>query len=153
MGSDQRMREIFEADRYVPHGQTDGYFWCAAFKCVCIALATTTEPVFAVSRRPQIPGANRFKTNWAVPQRCLIGLPSAGFIPHKGDIVLYNLHKVGDHIDGSGSLCPSRLVAIEGNTNAQGNRSGTTCRRKWRPMSKVNCFMRLPVYKATSVTR
>lgn len=60
---------------------------------------------------------------------------------HRGDIVVYTFSHIGI-VDGTGS---GSVQTIEGNTNEQGSREGTTCRKKQRALAQVRCFIRLPV--------
>jgi hypothetical protein len=90
---------------------------------------------------PRVASVTLFRTQWARTQNCLIFEPNGPHGPHKGDIVVYTFSHIGI-VEGTGV---GALQTIEGNTNEQGSREGTTCRRKARPLGQVRCFIRLPV--------
>jgi hypothetical protein len=142
MGEDQRMREIFEADDLAnKDGTTDGYAWCCAFMSVCVQRLLAISPMYPGVRAPRVASVSLFRTGWAPDQRCLIFAPSSPHAPHKGDIVVFTFSHIGI-VEGTGA---GSLQTIEGNTNEQGSREGTTCRRKQRALAQVLCFIRLPV--------
>jgi hypothetical protein len=142
MGDDARMREIFQADDLAnKDGSTDGYAWCCAFVSVCVQRMLAMSPMYPGVRAPRVASVHLFRTRWAPDQDCLIFAPSSPHVPHKGDIVVYTFSHIGI-VEGTGS---GSLQTIEGNTNEQGSREGTTCRRKQRALAEVRCFIRLPV--------
>jgi Putative peptidoglycan binding domain/CHAP domain len=142
MGEDARMREIFEADDLANRdGTTDGYAWCCAFVSVCVQRLLIISPMYPGVRAPRVASVHLFRTRWAPDQNCLIFTPTSPHVPHKGDIVVYTFSHIGI-VEGTGS---GSLQTIEGNTNEQGSREGTTCTRKQRALSLVRCFIRLPV--------
>jgi hypothetical protein len=144
MGEDQRMREIFEADDLAnKDGTTDGYAWCCAFVSVCIQRLLAMSAMYPGVGAPRVASVFHFRTTWAPQQNCLIFAPSAPHAPHKGDIVVFTFSHIGI-VEGTGS---GSLQTIEGNTNEQGSREGTTCRRKQRALAQVRCFIRLPVVR------
>jgi hypothetical protein len=142
MGDDQRLREIFQADDLVnKDGTTDGYAWCCAFVSVCIQRLLCMSVMYPGVRAPRVASVTLFRTRWAPAQNCLVFEPNGPHAPHKGDIVVFRFSHIGV-VEGTGS---GALQTIEGNTNEQGSREGTTCRRKARPLAQVRCFIRLPV--------
>jgi len=146
MGSDPRMREIFEADRLSPNGVTDGYPWCCAFVSMCVQKLIDQSYLFSHVRKPYTPSVSNFRTRWAPNQNCLIFNPrNETYSPHKGDIVVYKFSHIGivESVQANGSL-----NTIEGNTNQAGSREGTTLRRKVRQISSIRCLIRLPVPKS-----
>lgn len=143
MGTDPRMREIFEADNHAPGKVTDGYAWCCALVSLCVQKLLAQSPMFPSVHAPRISGVSQFRTEWAPRQNCLIATPGGSFVPHKGDIVVYTFSHIGIvEVGGTGVI-----HTIEGNTNEEGSREGTTCRRKERAQAQVRCFIRLPVSK------
>lgn len=149
MGSDARMREIFAADDLAPNGVTDGYAWCCALVSLCVQRLLAQSPMFPNVQAPRVAGVTAFRTRWAPQQNCLIAAPGDRFLPHKGDIVVYNFSHIGIVERGGTGV----IQTIEGNTNEQGSREGTTCRRKERTQAQVRCFIRLPVTKHYDETR
>jgi hypothetical protein len=144
MGDDQRMREIFEADDLAnKDGTTDGYAWCCAFVSVCVQRLLAMSPSYPGVRAPRVASVQLFRTRWAPDQRCLIFAPGGPHAPHKGDIVVFTFSHIGI-VEGTGA---GSIQTIEGNTNEQGSREGTTCRRKHRALAQVRCFIRLPVVR------
>jgi hypothetical protein len=146
MGTDPRMRQIFEADSLAPGGVTDGYPWCCAFVSLCTQRLIAGNPVYHGVRPPVTPSVSVFRTQWAPSRNCLIFAPSdAAHSPHKGDIVVFTFSHIGI-VDVAGN---GQVRTIEGNTNEAGSREGTTCRQKDRAFSLIRCFIRLPVGKPT----
>jgi hypothetical protein len=144
MGEDQRMREIFEADNLAnKDGTTDGYAWCCAFVSVCVQRLFAISAMYPGVAAPRVASVQLFRTRWAPGQNCLIFAPGSPHAPHKGDIVVFTFSHIGI-VEGTGS---GSLQTIEGNTNEQGSREGTTCRRKQRALAQVRCFIRLPVVR------
>lgn len=142
MGNDARLREIFEADDLVnKDGTTDGYAWCCAFVSVCIQRLFAMSPMFPTVSAPRVASVHVFRTRWAPEQGCLIFPPSAPHAPHKGDVVVFTFSHIGI-VESTG---PGAIQTIEGNTNEQGSREGTTCRRKQRALAQIRCFIRMPV--------
>jgi hypothetical protein len=142
MGNDARLREIFEADDLVnKDGTTDGYAWCCAFVSVCIQRLFAMSPMFPTVSAPRVASVHLFRTRWAPEQGCLIFPPSAPHAPHKGDVVVFTFSHIGI-VESTG---PGAIQTIEGNTNEQGSREGTTCRRKQRALAQIRCFIRMPV--------
>jgi hypothetical protein len=142
MGDDPRLREIFEADDLVnKDGTTDGYAWCCAFVSVCIQRLFAMSPMFPTVRAPRVASVNLFRSRWAQEQGCLIFQPSAPHAPHKGDVVVFTFSHIGI-VESTG---PGAIQTIEGNTNEQGSREGTTCRRKQRTLAETRCSIRMPV--------
>ncbi|MCG5052698.1 MAG: peptidoglycan-binding protein [Myxococcales bacterium] len=147
MGNDDRMREIFEADALKGEdGATDGYAWCAAFVSLCVQKLIATSLIFRQVKAPRVASVTMFRTRWAPAQSCLIFEPGdPKFSPHKGDIVVFTFSHIGI-VESVTSA--QQIETIEGNTNEQGSREGTTCRRKSRSTTLVHCFIRLPVPEA-----
>jgi Putative peptidoglycan binding domain len=143
MGSDARMREIFEADNLAPGGVTDGYAWCCAFVSLCLQRLLAQSPMFPAVQAPRVASVTLFRTGWAVQQNCLVAPPGGAFLAHKGDIAVYTFSHIGIVERGGTGV----IQTIEGNTNEQGSREGTTCRRKERAQAQIRCFVRLPVTK------
>lgn len=90
---------------------------------------------------PRVASVSLFRTQWVPGQNCLLFSPNPPHAPHKGDIVVYTFSHIGI-VEGTGS---GSINTIEGNTNEQGSRAGTTCRRKQRALAQVRCFIRMPV--------
>lgn len=144
MGTDPRMREIFEADRHTKHGTTDGYPWCAAFVSMCTQKLIRNNPmIYGHVRPPYTAGVTFFLTRWAPANGCLIFQPNDGQnVPAKGDIVVYTF----SHIGIVRSVGNGHIIAIEGNTNRQGSREGSVVRGdKHRNFGKIRRFIRLPI--------
>lgn len=144
MGSDPRMREIFEADWLAPEGVTDGYPWCCAFVSMCTQKLIQQHPAFfGHLRPPRTASVSGFRTRWAPRNDCLVFAPNhAQHRPHKGDVVVYTF----SHIGIVRSVSKNSVTAIEGNTNEAGSREGTTVRGdKVRPWAKIRCFIRFPI--------
>lgn len=142
MGSDRRMREIFEADWHAPRGATDGYPWCASFVSMCVQKLIRQEPLFAHVRPPRTPAVRGFRRNWAPRQNCLIFTPQDPVHrPYKGDVVVYTFSHIGivDTVTATG------VTTIEGNTNEAGSREGTSVMSKRRRFGIIRCFIRLPI--------
>lgn len=144
MGTDPRMREIFEADWIGDAHATDGYPWCCAFVSLCTQKLIRQHPAFfGHLTPPRTASCSGFRTRWAPRNHCLIFGPNdATQRPHKGDVVLYTF----SHIGIVRSVAADSITAIEGNTNEAGSREGTTVRgdkiRKW---NKIRCFVRFPI--------
>jgi hypothetical protein len=128
IGEDPRMREIFEADNLANKkaGTTDGYAWCCAFVSMCVQRLLGMSPMFPGVVAPRVASVSLFRTEWAPAQNCLIFSPNSPHAPHKGDVVVYTFSHIGI-VEGTSS---GMINTIEGNTNEQGSRQGTTCRRK-----------------------
>jgi len=144
MGSDPRMKEIFEADwiRDKDKGTTDGYAWCCAFVSMCVQKLIARSSFYSNVKPPRTAGVSDFRKRWASQQNCLIFTPNdQNYSPHKGDIVVYTF----SHIGIVSSVTQGSIQAIEGNTNSKGSREGTTCMKKIRPLSQIRCFIRLPI--------
>jgi hypothetical protein len=99
------------------------------------------SPMFPTVSAPRVASVNLFRTRWAPEQGCLIFPPSAPHAPHRGDVVVFT----SSHIGIVESTGPGAIQTIEGNTNEQGSREGTTCRRKQRGLGQIRCFIRMPV--------
>ncbi len=147
MGNDEKMREIFEADNLKgADGATDGYAWCAAFVSLCVQKLIATSLIFRQVKAPRVSSVSAFRNKWAPAQSCLLFTPNdPKFSPHKGDIVVFTFSHIGI-VESITSA--QQIETIEGNTNEQGSREGTTCRRKSRSTAIVRCFVRLPVPEA-----
>lgn len=143
MGTDERMREIFEADDLAPGGETDGYAWCAAFVSLCVQKLVAAYPLhYSGVTAPREPSVSRFLNNWATHQKCLIFKPSSKVIsPQAGDIVVYTF----SHIGIVESLADRIATTIEGNTNDEGSREGYEVANRDRNFSLIRAFIRLPV--------
>jgi hypothetical protein len=142
MGTDPRMREIFESDRYAPEGRTDGYAWCCAFVSMCVQKLIARSPFYASVTPPYTPSVSHFRTQWAPSQNCLIFPPGdPAEAPHTGDIVVFTF----SHIGIVESVQPSSVTTLEGNTNEAGSREGTSVQRKHRPFAQVRSWIRLPL--------
>lgn len=150
MGSDPRMREIFENDGHTEGLATsDGYPWCAAFVSLCVQkLLTANSQLYDVTP-PREASVNHFLTSWAVQEHCLIFRPTSTVIaPAAGDLVVYTFSHIGivERAHGSG------IETIEGNTNEEGSREGTAVLRKTRSKTLVRRFIRLPVRRGRVVS-
>lgn len=142
MGTDERMREIFEADGLSPGGITDGYAWCCSFVSMCVQKLIAQSPQHRNVRAPNTASVLNFRTRWAPAQNCLIFPPGdARNGPSRGDIVVYRF----SHIGIVTATNPHGISTIEGNTNAEGSREGTAVMRKERENTVIRCFIRLPV--------
>jgi hypothetical protein len=142
MGSDARMRQIFEADRLAPGGVTDGYPWCCAFVSMCVQRLIAENPIYNRVTPPYTASVSNFRTRWAPAQHCLLFPPNnSTHQPHKGDVVVFTFSHIGI-VDVVGT---GQVTTIEGNTNEAGSREGTTCRQKERAFSIIRCFIRLPI--------
>ncbi len=143
MGSDPRMREIFEADyASVRRNTTDGYAWCCSFISLCTQKLIARSAFYGRVRPPREASVARFRTLWAPTQKCLIFSPNdATHRPHKGDIVVFKF----SHIGIVDTVASNQVRTIEGNTNAAGSREGTTVRQKDRRFMEIRCFIRLPI--------
>ena len=141
MGTDPRMREIFEADRLTSKGgKTDGYPWCCAFVSMCVQRLIAQSAFFRHVVPPVTAGVTTFRTRSARSQNCLIFTPSdRAHNPHVGDIVVYTF----SHIGIVASVDAGQITAIEGNTTrpAAGRHN---CREKDRLFGIIRCFIRLP---------
>lgn len=143
IGSDPKMKEIFEADNLAPKGVTDGYPWCCALVSLCVQKLIASSSMYKTIKPPREASVQRFRTVWAPGQGCLVFPPNdKTFAPHRGDIVVYVFSHIGIVENPRG---PGIIDAIEGNTNKKGSREGTTCMRKTRVLAQVRCFIRLPV--------
>lgn len=147
MGSDPRMKEIFEADDLTVDGYTDGYPWCAAFVSLCTQKLIKNFPIhYAAVTPPRQPSVARFLNDWALHQRCLIFKPTSRVIKAvPGDIVIFTF----SHIGIVERINDGELGTIEGNTNEEGSREGTAVQRKARSTSIVRRFIRLPVFRGS----
>ncbi|MEL7450158.1 MAG: peptidoglycan-binding protein [Pseudomonadota bacterium] len=143
MGSDPRMREIFEADHYAPGGRTDGYAWCSAFVSLCVQKLIDQSVYHGHVQKPSTPSVYNFRRRWAPGQNCLVfRLDDENYSAHKGDIVVFTFSHIGivESVNENGSL-----NTIEGNTSVEGSREGTTVRRQVRVKGVIRCLIRLPV--------
>jgi CHAP domain len=142
MGSDPRMREIFESDWLASRGSTDGYAWCCSFVSMCVQKLIAENRCYRHVQPPKTASVSNFRTRWAVDQNCLIFPPNApGCRPHKGDVVVFRFSHIGI-VDTVGA---GRVHTIEGNTNEAGSREGTAVLEKERLNAIIRCFIRLPV--------
>ncbi|WKE64619.1 CHAP domain-containing protein [Gallaecimonas kandeliae] len=142
IGKSEKMREIFEADDLAINGETDGYPWCAAFVSLCVQKLCKKSSYFSALVPPREPSVNRFLTQWAKQQGCLIFSPhSKTYAPRAGDIVVFTFSHIGIVESNNGKL----VSTIEGNTNAAGSREGVCVARKSRSLSIVRKFIRLPM--------
>ncbi len=142
MGTDPRMREIFEADRLWKDGDTDGYPWCAAFVSLCVQKLIDQSGLYNNVTPPRTAGVRKFYRIWAPAQDCLVFAPDDRVrSPHRGDVVVYQ----HSHIGIVNTVGTREITAIEGNTNAQGSREGTTVREQNRAFDAIRCFIRLPI--------
>jgi hypothetical protein len=142
MGSDPRMREIFEADGHSEAGRTDGYPWCCAFVSMCVQRLIAQNPAYQLLTPPKTASVTNFRTRWAPANNCLVFPPNdPNNRPHKGDVVVFTFSHIGI-VDSVGE---GMVKTIEGNTNEAGSREGTTCRQKDRVFGVIRCFIRLPV--------
>lgn len=142
MGTDPRMREIFEADRYAPDGSTDGYAWCCSFVSMCVQKLIAQDTRYSGITPPRTPGVSTFRTVWAPRQNCAIFTSSSpDYSPHRGDIVVFTFSHIGI-VTGTAS---GAVETIEGNTNSRGSRDGGGCMKKTRKLDLCRCFIRLPV--------
>ena len=146
MGSDPRMKEIFEADKYAPNGETDGYPWCCAFVSMCVQKLIDISPYYRHVAKPYTPSVYFFRTHWAVEQHCKIfTTQDSELSPNKGDIVVFTFSHIGIVEKVQNGI----VHTIEGNTNGQGSREGIVVRRQRRAPPIIRCFIRLPISKST----
>lgn len=149
MGTDSRMREIFEADSHFKDGDTDGYPWCCSFVSMCVQKLIQTNGVYGHVRPPRTASVTNFRTRWAPSQSCLVFRPNdPNHKPHKGDVVVFTFSHIGV-VDEVGA---NMVLTIEGNTNEAGSREGTIVRRKDRAFPVIRCFIRLPIPVAYDVS-
>lgn len=154
MGTDPRMKRIFEADDLAPRGKTDGYPWCAAFVSLCVQELVRRNPgAYLTVTPPREPSVNRFLTRWAPSQDCLIFAPGEKDQQVRpGDIVVFRF----SHIGIVQKVGAGAVTTIEGNTNAAGSREGVEVARKTRRFSQIRKFIRLPLavgdFKASTET-
>lgn len=143
MGTDPRMRAIFEADWLEPNGVTDGYAWCCAFVSLCLQrFIAQNRDIYGHVTAPRTPGVSDFRTRWAPRENCLIFSPNdRTYAPHKGDVVVFTFSHIGI-VDTTGS---GTVTTIEGNTNGDGSREGDGVYAKTRAHSIIRCFIRMPV--------
>lgn len=142
MGTDARMREIFEADNLAPGGRTDGYAWCCSFVSMCVQKLITESAFYGHVVPPRTASVSNFRTDWAPNQHCLIFPPNdAANGPHKGDIVVFTF----SHIGIVETVGTNQVRTIEGNTNEAGSREGTAVQQKTRANGIIRCFIRLPI--------
>ncbi len=142
MGTDPRMREIFEADSLMSAGDTDGYPWCCSFISMCVQKLIGQSPHYAMVHPPKTASVLNFRTRWAPAQNCLVFPPNhAVHSPHKGDVVVFTFSHIGV-VDEVGT---NMVYTIEGNTNEAGSREGTSVLRKSRAFGIIRCFIRLPI--------
>lgn len=116
----------------------EGYAWCAAFVCWCVARAAGEKPSFTL---PLTAGAWDFE-QWArgkygpVPGWRIIGDQEP---IRTGDIVIFTFSHIGiaetDEISGT-------IETIEGNTNSAGSREGDGVYRKTRRRSQIRSALR-----------
>lgn len=145
IGTDERMREIFESDSLGPGGVTDGYAWCCSFVSMCVQKLIQQSLPHRNVRPPRTASVLNFRTNWAPAQNCLIFPPGdPQNAASRGDIVVYRFSHIG--IVTSTNLLG--VSTIEGNTNEAGSREGTGVLRKDRENTVIRCFIRLPVTPA-----
>lgn len=149
MGTDSRMREIFEADSHFKDGDTDGYPWCCSFVSMCVQKLIQAHVVYGHVRAPRTASVTNFRTRWAPSQSCLVFRPNdPSHKPHKGDVVVFTFSHIGV-VDEVGT---NVVLTIEGNTNEAGSREGTIVRRKDRAFPIIRCFIRLPIPVAYDVS-
>lgn len=142
MGSDPRMRDIFEADWLSPSGVTDGYAWCCSFVSMCVQKLIRQHDIYSSIRPPRTASVSGFRTRWAPRQNCLIFRPhDQSYRPSRGDIVVFKFSHIGI-VDTTGLR---GVTTIEGNTNEAGSREGTSVMNKTRANSVIRCFIRLPI--------
>jgi hypothetical protein len=134
MGNDARLREIFEADDLVKNGWHNGRLRLVLrLRFGLHPAPVRDEPMFPTVSAPRVASVHVFRTRWAPEQGCLIFPPSAPPAPHKGDVVVFTFSHIGI-VESTG---PGAIQTIEGNTNEQGSREGTTCRRKQRALAQI----------------
>lgn len=143
MGTDPRMREIFEADyAKMSRSTTDGYAWCSSFVSMCTQKLIAQSFLYGGVHPPREASVRRFLTLWAPTQKCLVFTPNdPAHSPHKGDIVVFKF----SHIGIVDTVSANQVRTIEGNTNEAGSREGTTVRQKDRAFSVIRSFIRLPI--------
>jgi hypothetical protein len=142
MGTDPRMREIFEADSLMGSSDTDGYAWCCSFISLCVQKLINQSPHYGMVHPPRTASVLNFRTQWAPAQNCLIFPPNhAVHSPHKGDVLVFTFSHIGV-VDEVGT---NMVYTIEGNTNEAGSREGTSVLRKSRAFGIIRCFIRLPI--------
>jgi hypothetical protein len=143
MGTDARMKEIFEADDLTIGGNTDGYAWCCSYVSLCVQKLLAQNPWhFSGIVAPREPAVSNFLNSWAPSQGCLIFKPTSKVIkPEAGDIVVFTFSHIGIvETPGTGAV-----ETIEGNTNEEGSREGKFVMRKTRNLTSVRKFIRLPI--------
>ena len=143
MGSDSRMKEIFEADDLAEHGKTDGYAWCCSFVSLCVQKLIANHPYcYGEVKPPREPSVSNFLDQWATRAGCLIFKPSSSVIQAMpGDIVVFTFSHIGIVTSAGNRIAET----IEGNTNVAGSREGIAVMEKSRPYSQIRSFIRLPV--------
>ncbi len=142
MGTDPRMREIFDADHAHHGGITDGYNWCASFVSLCVEKLVQQHGVFSHIRPPRTAGVRQIHHVWAPAQSCLVfSATDRTSRPHRGDIVVYQRSHIGIVVSANGV----GIKAVEGNTNAEGSSDGSTVRIQSRSAGEIRCFIRLPI--------
>jgi hypothetical protein len=126
MGSDPRMREIFESDGHNENRKTDGYPWCCAVVSLCVQKLIAQNPAYHFVKPPKTASVSNFRAEWAPAQNLprLSAERDPNHQPHKGDIVVYTFSPIGI-VESVGTGIHK---TIEGNTNEAGSREGTTCR-------------------------
>ena len=145
MGTDARMKEIFEADDLTIGDNTDGYAWCCSYVSLCVQKLLAQNPWhFANVVAPRVALVSAFLNTWAPAQGCLIFKPTSKVIkPEAGDIVVFTFSHIGI-VETPGA---SAVDTIEGNTNEAGSREGKFVMRKNRALTVVRRFIRLPIQR------
>lgn len=155
MGKNPVMQKIFKADDYAPKGRTDGYNWCCSFVSLCLQeFLKKHRTKYAHVTAPRESWVHNFLHNWAPAQNCLqIDAGDPKQKPAKGDIAIF-----GERNRGSGKnlshigivsdyFCDREIWLIEGNASSGGSMTGGQVCYLKRPVSKLRCFIRLPVVR------
>ncbi|TMJ17786.1 MAG: hypothetical protein E6G94_01415 [Alphaproteobacteria bacterium] len=127
-----------------------GWPWCAAFVDWCVhqfLLVPANAAICAIplANRPRTAAAFGLRT-WGLDNNCRIFHPnnkdSHGLAPLAGDLVVFAFSHCGIV---SRNVDAHHFEAIEGNSNNDGSRDGYAVVRKVRDITRVLCFVRLPV--------
>ena len=113
-----------------------GWPWCAAF--ICWLFKEAVKPVALPFRRPTTAAAFGFEA-WGRDNGLTV-LKSPQSV-RRGDVVVYSFSHVG--IAETDSDSKGTFTAIEGNTNAAGEREGGAVLRKRRKVRLVRSVVRL----------
>lgn len=114
-----------------PEGYADRQPWCAAFMC-WVFLEASKKAGFLPFKLPKTAAAFGFET-WAKDNG--LTLQKSPQRVRRGDVVVYTFSHIGIAVTDSDAK--GNFEAIEGNTNAAGDREGGGVMRKVRKLSSV----------------